>query len=391
MTITRYAILAGFTALCASPATLRAQMGHGHHPAFAQQRYALEARFTEGSVQKVIRAPVDLKDATAAETLNQVVALPAPNPPLRVRAFLPSATLEQSVVPDPTAEAPAATLVSIEGPRQSISRWLIADDPQRNRLTSLIGTWRFMTVADKLQRDQLYYDFQTEYSRAPRLQVAASAGSTPTGITAEPGTIHDLPALGGRVRILEFYPHYALSKESGQPVNVSAKRVNPALHVELERHGVKEKRWVFAQFPDYKTGEPEVIPWRLTLDCPAEGKSPRPDVAVVLTPPDSWEIWLRFAGTTTAQTAEADQLVDLPGSQYAFRLRRMVPSGRLLERYKPTDAKDGVQVVRVDTVDAQGRDVAAWLIPNKPYIVPGKSGPITLTLEIGLAPGGSHP
>lgn len=391
MTITRFAILAGFMVLVASPAALRAQMDHGHHPAFAQQRYALKVQFTENSVQKVIRAPIELKDATAAETLDQVVALPAPLPPLHVRAFLPSATLEQSVVPDPTGKAPAATLVSIEGPRQSIARWMVADDPQRNRLTSLIGTWRFMTVTDEQQHAQLYYDFQTEYSRSPRLQVAASADSTPTTITAEPGTIHDLPALGGRVRILDFYPHYALSKESGQPVNVSAKRVNPALHVELERYGVKEKRWVFAQFPDYRTGEPEVIPWRLTLDCPAEGKSPRPDVAIVLTRPDLWETWLRFADTTTAQAAEADQLVDLPGSQYAFRLRRMIPSGRLVERYKPTNAKNGVQAVRVDTMDAQGRDVTAWLIPQKPYIVPGKIGPITLTLEIGLESGGSHP
>jgi len=391
MTITRFAILGGFTVLVASPATLRAQMDHGHHPAFAQQRYALKVHFTENSVQKVIRAPIELKDATAAETLDQVVALPASLPPLYVRSFLPSAKLEQSMVPDPTGDAPAATLVSIEGPRQSIARWMVADDPQRNRLTSLIGTWRFMTVADKQQRDQLFYDFQTEYSRSPRLQIAAAEGSTPTTITAEPGTIHDLPALGGRVRVLDFYPHYALSKESGQPVNVSAKRVNPALHVELERHGVKEKRWVFAQFPDYKTGEPEVIPWRLTLDCPAEGKSPRPDVAVVLTHPNSWEIWLRFADTTTAQAAKADQLVDLQGSQYAFRLRRMVSSGRLVERYTPSDAKDGVQAVRVDTVDAKGRDVTAWLIPQKPYIVPGKTGPITLTLEIGLESGGSHP
>jgi len=382
---------AGCAALLIPAALSHAQMGHGHHPAIAQQRLSLEARFLQDGTTKARRTKLEIADPSVAQNLDQVIHLAPGLAPVRVRAYLPSAALDQSISPDPTGKAPAATLVSIEGPRQSITRWLVADDPQRNRLTSLIGTWRFMTVESEIQRDRLYYDFKTEHSRPPRLVVAGPGGESPISWIAEPGTIHDLPSLNGRLRVLEFYTHYGVSNETGRPMNVSAKRVNPAVRVELDRDGVREKRWVFAQFPDYKTGEPETIPWRLTLDCPAEGKSPRPDVAVVLTRPDTWEVWLRQQGSTRALPATADRKVDLPGSQYAFRLRELVPSGRLVETYAATDGKDGVQALRVQTVAAGGGEVDAWLTPNKPYIVSGRNGPITLTLMTELSSGGNHP
>ncbi len=384
--------------LCAAPAALlslsvrtHAQVGLGHHPPIAQQRYVLEVTFLDAASPKVVRVPIELADSTAPTTLDQTVALPAPLTPIHVREFLPKAKLHQDVKPEDAPGARPATLVSIEGPTQSTSRWLLADDPQRNRLTSLIGTWRFMTVDDKDHRDRLFYDFETEYIRSPTLHVAASDGSSAGSFVAEPGTIHELAELSGRVRVREFYPHYAISDKTNKPTNLSVKRVNPAILVELETDGIREERWVFAQFPDYATTAPRQIPWKVTLDCPAEGKAPRPDVAVVFTKPATWEVWIRHAGRTKAYAASADKFFDLPSSQYRFRLEHLIPSGRLVESYRPVDGSSGVQAIRVESVDDKDQPVVVWLTPNKPHVLATRSGPMTLQLVTELAPGGGHP
>lgn len=191
--------------------------------------------------------------------------------------------------------------------------------------------------------------------------------------------------------MLEFYPHYAISDKTNQPVNLSVRRINPAVLVELERNGVREKRWVFARFPDYTTGAPRQIPWKVTLDCPAEGKAPRPDVAVVLTRPETWEVWVRHSGGTDAKPAVAGRFFDLPSSQYRFRLDHLLPSGRLVESYRPVDDKNSVPALRIETMDEADKSVAVWLTPNKRRILTTKSGPMTLQVLTDLDPGGGHP
>jgi len=363
----------------------------GHHPPMAQQQYVLEVGFSDATGPQVVRAPIDLADPTAPATFDQTVALPAPLTAIHVREFLPDAQLRQEARRDNTPGALPATLVSIEGPTQSIRRWLVAGDPQRNRVTSLIGTWRFMTADDRDDHDQLLQDFETEHTRPPMLHVARPNGSSAGSFLAEPGTIHEVPGLSGRLRVRAFYPHYAISDKTNKPTNLSFKRVNPAILIELEAGDIREQRWVFAQFPDYTTGVPQRIPWKVTLDCPAEGKAPRPDMAAVFTRPSTWEVWIRHAGRTQVHDARPDTYFDVPSSQYRFRLEQLIPSARLVESYRPVDDQNGVQAIRVESVDEAGRPVAIWLTPNKLHIMSTRHGSMTLRVLTEFAQDGGHP
>ncbi len=368
-----------------------AQIQHGHHATPSPQRYSLEILIGDGPSAKAVRVPVELASSTAPAELRQRIELPSPLVPVFAREFLPHAELRQEVAPSESSGGHAMTLLSIEGPEQSYTRWLVDGDPERNRLISLVGTWRFMVVENREKRDQLWTDFSTELRRPPMLRVRSIDGGKETRVRADTGEVHDLPDLGGQVIIREFYSHYAMSDKTNKPVNVSPKRVNPAVLVELRSGGRSEQRWVFSQFPDYGSDKPMVIPWKIMLDCPAEGKGQRPDVAIVMTHGIGWEAWVRHQGTTNTFDATGGVPIDLPASPYRFRLKRTILSGRLVETYHTTQGRKGTAALLLESPDAKPHPVSVWLTPDKPRVVRLETGPATFTLTAEREPAGGHP
>ncbi len=297
---------------------------------------------------------------TGAE-LDQVIELPAPLAPLRLTRYLPRAMVERDVVPEESAAARPAVRVSVNGPSQKYDLWLVADDPQHNRLISLIGTWRYMSVANDQERDELFRQFKDEMTRSPMLRITPTNGGGEGELEARVGANRRFDELDCGVRVREFYPHFSYDRKTGNPTNESDKRFNPAALVELQSAGKKEERWVFSRFPDYEASEEESLPFHVRLDCPIDRKRETPDFALVTVDRQQHEAWLRHQGRTTSTRLGVDQQIGVPDSNYEFHITRFVPSGRLTEEYRSSTAKGAVTALQVETVDALGKPVSIWL------------------------------
>ncbi|HUU83470.1 MAG TPA: hypothetical protein VM243_08205 [Phycisphaerae bacterium] len=350
--------------------------GHGQHPPMPDQKLYLHCRLGSGDDATSIEVPVELRSAAMPAELDQLVKLPAPLPPIHLERYLPQARLEQNVVPDGSGAGPPAVLVSIEGPTQSYQRWLIADDPLRNRLVSYVGTWRYMTVKDQRQREELFAQFEHELTREPRLVITSAEDHASVEVPAHPGTPHALEQSGCSVRVLKFYPHFGLDSKTKQAVNRSDQRVNPAALVEVDCQGRRQEEWVFAKFPGFSMGEKSALPIRIALDCPQESSGATPGFTLVTIGRARHEVWTRQAGEARARPLSQDDRIEITGSQYAFRAAGYVPSGLLEEAYHPTTGRAGVSALQARTLSASGEQETLWLELGKARLVGTASGPI---------------
>ena len=312
-----------------------------------------------------------------AQDLTQVVALPAPLSPVRLARYLPAAVLEQTVEPDTKGKGQPAVELSVEGPAQAAIRWLIAGDLQRNRLISYIATWRYMAVTDRKQRDALYDQFKNELTRPPALTIARLDGANPHLLEAAEGKSAAFDDLRCKVRVKKFFPHFAMNKETKEASNLSDQRVNPAALVEVERDGKRNERWVFSEFPEYGV-DTEAIPFRLGLDCPLAKQSQSLDFMLISVGSTGHEAWTRQRGQVIAQPLAVDDMVSVAGTNYKFRIKKFVPSSRLVERYKPAEAIGAVRALRVETRTSEAGPETIWLESGKQSIVRTPVGPMTI-------------
>jgi hypothetical protein len=352
------------------------------------QQYYLHARLDRAVDPVRVDVAIKLPSPSAPAQLDQVVALPAPLKPVRLTQYLPQARLEQTVVPDDTSGAPPAIRLSVDGPTQSHQRWLVANDVERNRLISLIATWRYMSVADREQRDDLFKQFENEFTRTPMLAITRNDGSGSQTLPAKPGASRALDDLECTVRVKRFYPDFAVDGETKKPTNKSDRRFNPAALLEIEHKGAKEERWVFARFPQFSEHGSTNSPIRVTLDCPAESRSGIADFALVTIGGAGNEIWVKQKGTTTSKPLALDARMKVPETQYTFHIADFVPTGRLIEEYRPAEGRGGVPALQFKTVDRSEKEMTMWLTLDKQRIVPTVLGP--LTVGFGPRPTGAH-
>ncbi|MHC4609548.1 MAG: hypothetical protein ACYS7M_04295 [Planctomycetota bacterium] len=346
------------------------------------QKFYLHCRLDTGDQPTIMEVPVALTSPAMPAKLDQTVKLPEPLAPIRLLEYLPRATLEQEIIPDPGTTGKPAILIAIEGPTQSHRRWLVADDPRRNRLKSFIGTWRYMAVETSQQRDALFEQFQDYLTRDPMVVVTRADPPARVELPARAGAERDLGALGGTLKVKKFFPHFTIQGQTMEPINQSDQRLNPAVLVEIEVQGRRQERWVFAEYPDYTSGDNPPLPYDLTLDCPtAQGTTP--DYAVLSVAGQALEVWTRQSGKTAAQPLAVDQKVPVGTSQYTFRLARFVPAGRLVEQYRPTEGKGGVSAVKIRTADASGQDTTLWLELGKQRVVRTAKGPLVVVFTPG--------
>jgi hypothetical protein len=345
------------------------------------QQFYLQCRFLAGDDVRLLEVPLQLTSPAMPAQLDQSVALPAPLAPLKLKQYLPQAVLEQQVVPNSALDAVQAIEVAIDGPKQSYRRWLVADDSARNRLTSFIGTWRYMCVADREQRNELFAQFENELTREPQVLVSRPDGSGACRVPAEVGQVRRLDGLGCTVRIRKFYPHFGIDRESGEPVNQSDKRLNPAVLIEIESDDRKEERWAFAKFSDFKA-QTETLPFRAALDCPLEPTRSSPDFAIVTVGENTQEVWTRHAGRSVSREVRLNEPVDVPGSQYTFHLARYVPAGRLVEEYRAARGRGATPALQLETSAGGGSGVSIWLPLGKERVISTTQGP----LEVSFGP-----
>ena len=335
---------------------------------------------------------MELDSPLGEAKLRQTIELPAPCEPIQLVRYLPSATMEQEVVPEDGGRGRPAIELFISGPTQSYKRWLIADDPDRNRLVSFIGTWRYMAVADRGQRDELLKQFETELTRGPRITVSRPGIEGVHEFDLSVGTVQRIGDLDCTVRVLDFYPHYAMDRETMTPTNRSDRRQNPAVHIEIEHRDVTERRWVFSKFPDFTADPTSGLPFRVTLDCPGESTRAVPDFALVTVSGKKTEAWTRNDGKTSTSPLRVKESVPIPGSRYVFSITAFVSAGRMVERFVRAEPGKGVPVILIRVPGEAETQTELWLESGKPRTVLTPHG--VLTVSFGARPSqptGAHP
>lgn len=362
------------TAVCA----LAQHGGHGSHLPMTDQPLVLQCTVRVGDHTETVETSLRVPPAATADDLNQTVQLPKPFPTVRLTTYLPRARMEQNAVEETATQRPPAVQIAIEGPTQSLKRWLVADDLERNRLTSFIATWRYAAVKDGKERDQLFRDFREELSRPPRVVISQPGKGTAHSLAVDSTDWTDFKDLGCRARVVRFYSDFAMDDATGKPVNQSDKRVNPAALVEIETAGRRSEQWVFSKFPDYRK---EVVgtPYHVRLDCPVEQESATPAFVVVTIGRSKHEAWSRYQGKVTSRPIDGGDSVSISGSQYTFRIASFIRSARLDENYAVADRGSAVPALKIETTDASGDVVTRWLESGKTRVVATAQGPLTLT------------
>jgi hypothetical protein len=375
--------LSGIVAAGALPAGAQ-PTGHPYHPPMPDQELFFQCRVEDDQGGFERRVVLKLPSASGDAELDQRLTLPQPLPAIRLVRYLSRASLEQEIVP--VRNGPPAMEISIEGPTQSFRRWILADDPQRNRLISFIATWRYMAVADREQHDELFKQFETEFSREARLMVSRPDGSGACMVSATPGEVHELKALGCTLHVCEFCPHFAMDKTTGKVVNQSAHRRNPAVRILIEQAGRQEERWVFARFDNFKMHRTEELPIRVRLDCPIERSQDTPDFVLVTTGRQSHEVWTRYGGTVSARALTDEDRIGIGGSQYSFRLTRFVPAGQLVEVYRPSRRLDAVPALGFEVEESSEQPSVMWLALDESRVIPTEKG--SMQVRFGRRPAG---
>ncbi len=367
--------------------------GHGGgHPPMPEQTFLLQCRLDGGPAPFNIETEIKLPSAAEASTLKQDVTLPTGLGTLQLKQYLPRATLTQQVEHATDPKAPPAVQITISGPKQSLDRWLVSGDAERNRLTSFIGTWRYMAVEDNSQRDELLRQFKTELTRDPMIVVSSLKPAGPTGqLLAKAGTSKQFETLACRVRVKEFFSHYALDDSKKEPVNVSDKRVNPAALVEIEHDGRREERWVFSRFPAFGTGQADALPFRVVLDCASESKGTTPDFVLVTTGRRAHETWWRHLGKQSFKKLSVGEKTPVPDSQYTVAIKAFEPTARLVETFASSKGRGAGPALRFVLAPPGKPPVVVWLQQGKQRSVPTAKGTMFVVFGPGpTGPSGGH-
>jgi hypothetical protein len=341
-----------------------------------QHHFQCQIETADGTLRRSV--PLTLQTSQSPHDLHQTVEIHDSIPSLRLTRYLPRAILRQEIKAIDQEQGQPSLKISINGPTQSFQRWLVANDPAHNRLKSFIGTWRYQTVNNRAERDELLSRFKEERTRAPTVRITrADTGVTRT-IPATVAEAVSLQDIGCSVRVRAFHPHFALDDKKGQPVNLSDQLVNPAALIELAHDGSKSERWVFGRFPDYKKEISIASPYRITLDCPIYEQRSTPDFMLTTAASGTIELWTRHEGKVAAQALPLNNEIKIEESQYAFQIIEFVPRGSLRERYEVTDSKDGAPALCVETIGTDGRPVVQWLKYGTPRVLSTALGPMTI-------------
>lgn len=134
--------------------------------------FSYQLNTATGTIREVINIEKQAQDGA----LNQTIVLGEGKGEIKLLRYLARASREQTMIADDTKQAQPALLLSIDGPTQSMQRWMIASHPQRNRLNSLIGKWRYFAIDDPSKRNEQLAQFENEYDRSASLLITPTVG-----------------------------------------------------------------------------------------------------------------------------------------------------------------------------------------------------------------------
>lgn len=355
--------------------------GHGMHPLMPDQNLIVRCRLVDSDPPKTLDKALAVRGPMET-TLSEALPLSSAGAELRVIRYLPHAVLEQHVLPSSDSASPPAIQLLIQGESQSFERWLVADDPERNRLSSFVATWRYMQVQNEKERTELFAAFEQELTREPRLVIAPTGQGRQSHRIVASDDSRVIPELSLRVRTKQFLPDARMQGAGAAPVNQSARRKNPAAQIELEHNGVTESRWIFAKFPDFGPKADNRLPFDISLDCPIEGAAGFPDFAIVTIPPEKHEAWTRVDNHTKNLSVKIGDRMEIPGAQYVFFMKNFIANAQMMETYIADPKGKAPPAIEVEYTHPDGRK-KTWVALRQYRTVTTTAGSAVISLEVG--------
>lgn len=254
-------------------------------------------------------------------------ALSVGNLRVEIEKYLPDSMWSMRVTDDNPDPQPAVQ-VSFSATGREAPTWLLADEPPDPGGLQAC----FRIVADEAELQWLleaaskgtvqveYHGLQFEFPMEEGLEQAVPLGDT--GYTA---------------RVLRYLPHAKVQNE--QLVSVSDRPVNPAIEVEFVGPGGTEKRWAFAQFPEFgsiQDGGP-IEGLEVAFEA-GEETSPRAPIEVIAVPGGG--LWARFrrgSEETAARELTVGQPVETPWPGRKFAVLRRYERARFRWSLTPTE------------------------------------------------------
>ena len=352
--------------------------GHGAHAPLPGEKLVFHCRAGQPGPGLSIDVPVALPAADAEATLDQSIELPQPYQPVKLVRYLPRAELQQKAAAVPENNGAPAVQLTVAGPTQSFTRWLVADDQERNRLISFIATWRFMNVAGVAGRNALNSQYRSEFKREPIMAVSTLDGSNRVERPLRIGETQRLEELGCKLKVLEFFTDYGVDGSTKAAINRSPRRRNPAVLVEIDYKRVPEQRLIFAKFPEFWLHDNDRHPFRVILDCPVEPDPRVPDYLLIAIDERLSELWIRYEDEIEVRNLVPDYLFGVKGSQYKWNVSGFVPSARIEESFIPAEGKGDGAALRLEYADAGGERSTHWLEMGKFRTLSTSAGPLVV-------------
>ncbi len=367
-----YVLIALGTALTslASPAQTRPD-----HDVLARS-FFFHAQIGKGKDLVAVKSPLVLPTIMKATSLDQLVDAPKGLGPIRVVRFIPAATLKQKVrVPTDSEKAGSAIELGIIGRKQSYRRWLVANDPRRDRLSSLIGNWRLIEARTQAELDTLRASY--EHERYGHLRIQRSPKGPVISLLARPGSKTSLSRDGVDIEILEFFPHFDFD-DHHKPRTRSGRNLNPAALIRLRDGDLVEERFVFARDFDISRNESRRVSLQVRLDCPISDAKTPASFILVHRPNGTVGLWSSDDAPSLKKTIAPDQSVRIPRSNYVFQILRHEPRA-IIEDQWVEDPKGRDTVMQIElTEPTQKRVTSHWLRLGKPLHLKTPKGLMTV-------------
>ncbi|NOT02040.1 MAG: hypothetical protein HOP29_15610 [Phycisphaerales bacterium] len=210
------------------------------------------------------------------------------------------------------------------------------------------------------------------------------------------------------VRALRYFPHATVGQDG--VVNASSKPVNPAVEIELAGPSGVERKWVFANFPDFNAshGDTKSPELKIALEAPTSSVSAA-DIEILTGPGDAAFVGFATAdGDKPARRIETGQPVETPWPGATLTLRSRFDRARVTQEVRaiepPREAR--VPALLVDLV-AGDETAPMWIHKHRPARATVNGVPFELTyadrevalgyqvtlnrFRVGHYPGGAKP
>lgn len=324
---------------------------------------------------------------------------------ISVERYLPDSVWSRRVIEDDDPLLKPAVEVSLSPSGRENATWIFAGQPADPATASV--AYRVFSDAAQLERVVNTDPASSQPASVDVVKVVYNGNTFEIPVEDCTAKAAPLGKTGYAVRVLRYLPHAIVGADS-RLTNVSDRRINPAIEVEIIGPSTRETRIAFANFPGFSHGKDELEEVKLTFIA-ANDPAPIAPLEILGGPGD--ELYVRFqleGRPFRVEKLSIDTTIDSPWPGWKFCVSRRFAHARVEWSLEPTESiganrlpalllKIGTPTESVETW-VQKYEPRPVLAEGTPYqiIYADKRVPLgfalTLSrLRIGMYPGETKP